>query len=44
MASPKDDRGDTIPRFSLWDKTQRLPSFLALREPQPSHLYTPTLT
>jgi hypothetical protein len=38
MAPPKykDDRGDTIPSFSLWQKIQKVPLFLALRESQPS--------
>ena len=35
MAPPKDHRGDTIPSFSLWQKIQKLPLLLALRESQP---------
>jgi hypothetical protein len=35
MAPPKDDRGDTIPSFSLWQKIQKVPLLLALRESQP---------
>jgi hypothetical protein len=36
MAPPKDDRGDTVPSFSLWQNLQRAPLLLALRESQPS--------
>ena len=37
MATPKDDRGDTVPSFSLWHKLQMAPLFLALREFQTSN-------
>jgi hypothetical protein len=32
MTPPKDDRGDTLPSFSLWQKIQMAPLLLALRE------------
>ena len=35
MAPPKDHHGDTIPSFSLWQKIQKVPLLLALREFQP---------
>ena len=35
MAPPKDNRGDTVPSFSLWQKIQKVPLLLALRESQP---------
>ena len=36
MAPPKDDHGDTIPSFSLWQKIQMVPLLLALRESRTS--------
>lgn len=36
MAPPKDDRGDSLPSFSLWQKLQKVPLLLAWRESQPS--------
>jgi hypothetical protein len=39
MATPKDDRGDTLPSFSLWHKIQMAPLLLALRESQTTSDY-----
>ena len=36
MAPPKDDHGDTLPAFSLWQKIQQAPLLLTLRASQSS--------
>ena len=36
MAPPKDDGGDTLPSFSLWQKIKKVPLLLGWRESQPS--------
>ena len=38
MAPPQDDRGDTLPSFTLWHKLQQAPLLLALRESQTHYL------
>src|ERR1700733_15353574 len=34
MTPPKDNRGDTLPSFTLWHKIRMVPLVLALRESQ----------